>query len=178
MILVRRGSREEFADIASFSTFRAEVCSSLVPLSIWVLALAHRRPPARASVKQTFPVEMQDLNLIFTAPDGKSNVLTKQYFDIMWEFDEMVRSLSVEFDGVEMGYSDLCYVNEAVGSCANLGALEFWSHNKTAYDVSMSKNNDNVLIDLAAKRYPITNEVGACALASSSLYFLCKANPP
>ena len=107
-------------------------------------------------VDATFPVQKNDIGVIFTAVDGNTNVVTKDYFDIMWEVDSLIKSLSIEHNSATYTYTDLCYKDTA-NNCEVTGATAFWSADKTTYDTAMTNHGNDPLPSLAITTYPLTN---------------------
>lgn len=56
-------------------------------------------------IDKVFATSTNDVNVIFTAPNGVDNILKSTYFDILWEADTLVRSLSVDFEGTTYTWS-------------------------------------------------------------------------
>lgn len=107
-------------------------------------------------VEDTFPVQKNDVGVIFTAPDGTTNVVAKDFFDVMWEVDAMLRQLSIEHNSQTYTFTDLCYKDTA-NNCEITGATAFWSGNKETYDTAMANDGNDPLPSLAITTYPITN---------------------
>ncbi|GMH67585.1 hypothetical protein TL16_g04716 [Triparma laevis f. inornata] len=108
-------------------------------------------------IDKVFATSTNDVNVIFTAPNGNDNILKSTYFDILWEADALVRSLSITFEGSEYSYADLCMKN-SIDLCDHSGSLEFWSHDKATYDAITPETDANLLAALAIDNYPGTGE--------------------
>ncbi|GMI07306.1 hypothetical protein TrVE_jg842 [Triparma verrucosa] len=88
-------------------------------------------------IDKVFTTSTNDVNVIFTAPNGEDNILKSTW--------------------TTYTYEDLCMKN-SVDVCDHSGALEFWSHDKSAYDAITPTTDANLLAALAIDNFPGTGE--------------------
>ena len=48
-------------------------------------------------IEQVFTVPSNDMAVIITAKGGEDTILTQQFLDIMWEFDDFVKGLAITY---------------------------------------------------------------------------------
>lgn len=66
-----------------------------------------------------------------------SNVITLDTFDKLWNIFDDVTLITVD----DLTYNDICALG-ATGQCTSFGPLQFWSQNRTLYDMSVTTVSD------------------------------------
>ena len=136
-------------------------------------------PDSRASVDEKYFDETFDPfyrieQMIITPREDKSdNILRHKYLDEVLELQAMVQNLTVEYDGAQVGLTDLCYKPVLGKPCIVQTVLSyFWKDNVTATDWS----REQCTIPVDAKTYEelsdadIVEQVEHCA---GDQYDLC-----
>ena len=107
-------------------------------------------------IEKTFETPKTDLNVIISGVTEKENVLTTDYFDILFEVDTIIRSINATYEGETYNYKNTCFLSEIYSSCEEYGALNFFSNSKDVYEATAT-SNAALLSALQVDTYPLDN---------------------
>jgi len=108
-------------------------------------------------IQATYETPKIDIDIIISAPDETSSILSKDYFDVMWEVDTLIRAINVTYEGTSYTYDDVCFQSDVYDGCESFGALNFWSNSKTSYQAAVT-DQPSLEASLNIDKYPLDQQ--------------------